>query len=79
MTEPKANDQPLTDFKADDFPSIEQIYAMLIKAQQTGCWRVAIIYDPIKYYPAWSVIETLKPDIVADSKQIESFQISDLK
>jgi hypothetical protein len=79
IIEPQLNGQSLTTFESADFPSLEELFSLIKKAKQTGCWRVAAIYDPIKYFPTWCAIEMISTDMPPSPKQVDIYQITDFR
>jgi hypothetical protein len=57
VTAAAADGQSLESSDPSDFPSVEELFTALRQAQQAGCWRIAVSYDPSKGYPVWCVIE----------------------
>jgi hypothetical protein len=57
-----------------EFPSVEELFNILKRAQQSGCWRVAATYHPELGYPVWCGIERVTSGVAP--KETDVFRIS---
>jgi len=77
ISDAQANGQPINRPNPDDFPNVEELFKILRQTQQSGCWRVAVMYDEFRGYPVWCVIERLTEGVVPN-KQIDQYRITEL-
>ena len=74
----QANGQSIAQPDPADFPSVEDLFAALRSAQQTGCRQVWAIYDPVLGYPVECVIDQRVPAPPPETGQVVRYSISGL-
>ncbi len=62
--------------EAEDYPSVEELFVLLERARDTGCRRVAVMYDAVAGHPVWCVIERLAGNLMG--KEADTYRITDL-
>ncbi len=66
-------ERPIETVDSSELPMISELFERLKQAQAPGCWRVAVIYDSIRGYPSWCVMERLTDDLV-NGKHIDIYR-----
>ena len=57
VTDVKANGEPTTDFKLEDFPSVEELFALLTASASQGVRLAWLMYDPSRGFVSRCVID----------------------
>jgi hypothetical protein len=57
ITDAEMDGQPVQQPDPNDYPTIEELFALLQSTQLAGCRRVAAIYDLTCGYPTWCAVE----------------------
>jgi hypothetical protein len=76
----QANGQPIAQPNPDDFPSVQELFAALESARQTGCRQTWVIYDSVLGYPVECFIDRrAAANPAASGGQAVQYFISGLK